>query len=217
MFNMRNTLLQWTNVIVLAVAVAIGGCSTMSVSEMERRAEADAPSDQVELTKEVQKMLKSKGFYAGPIDGIGGPETLSALTAYQNKNGLPSTNGINAKAYGQLSIWDINRELERKNSEQENKQARQVTANNSVRFISPEQAKTCEYVTQIFTTAPLSHFGGIEKTEEWAREELKAKAADNGANGLRVADRIFDKGRGGYDQTKLTLYGDIYKCPQKAP
>ena len=132
MFNMRNTLLQWTNVIVLAVAVAVGGCSTMSVSEMEKINEADAPSDQVELTKEIQKMLKNKGFYAGPIDGIGGPGTLSALTAYQNKNGLPSTNGINAKAYGQLSVWDINRELERKNSERENKQARQVAVNNSV-------------------------------------------------------------------------------------
>ena len=117
MFNMRNTLLQWTNVIVLAVAVAIGGCSTMSVSEMEKINEADAPSDQVELTKEIQKMLKSKGFYAGPIDGIGGPGTLSALTAYQNKNGLPSTNGINAKAYGQLSIWDSTRELNRMKSE----------------------------------------------------------------------------------------------------
>ena len=214
MFNIRSGLLQWTKLIVLAVAVAIGGCSTMSVSEMEKRYEVDAPSNQVELTKEIQNMLKDKGFYAGPIDGIGGPETLSALTAYQNKNGLPSTNGINAKAYGQLSIWDSSRELKRRESERQNKQTRQVTANNSVRFISPEQAKTCEYVNQISATSPLSHFGGIEKTEEWAREDLKAKAADDGANGLRVADRILDKGRGGYDKTRLTLYGDIYKCPQ---
>jgi len=214
MFNIRSLLLQWTNVIVLSLAVAIGGCSTMSVSEMEKSYEANAPTDQVELTKAIQKMLKDKGFYAGAVDGVGGPETLSALTAYQNKNGLPSTNGINAKAYGQLSIWDSSRELERMKNEQQNEQTRQVTANNSVRFISPEQAKTCEYVTQIFTTSPLSHFGGIEKTEEWARDDLKAKAADNGANGLRVADRILDKGRGGYDKTRLTLYGDIYKCPQ---
>lgn len=214
MFNIRSGLLQWANVIVLAVAVAIGGCSTMSVSEMEKHYEAEAPSDQVELTKAIQKMLKDKGFYAGDIDGISGPQTLSALTAYQNKNGLPSTNGINAKAYGQLSIWDSSRELERRKSERQNEQTRRMAANNSVRFISPEQAKTCEYVTQIFATAPLSHFGGIEKTEDWAREDLKAKAADNGANGLRVADRIFDKGRGGYDKTRLTLYGDIYKCPQ---
>ena len=214
MFNIRSALLQWTNVIVLAVAVAIGGCSTKSVNQMEKSYEANAPSNQVELTKEIQEMLKDKGFYAGPIDGIDGPKTLSALTAYQNKNGLSSTSGINAKAYGQLSIWDGTRENKRRESERQNKEARQVAAKNSVRFISPEQAKTCKYVTQIIATAPLSHFGGIEKTEEWAREDLKAKAADDGANGLRVSDRIFDKGRGGFDKTRLTLYGDIYKCPQ---
>jgi len=215
MFNIRSALLQWTNVIVLVVVVAIGGgCSTLSVSQMEKSYEEEAPRNQVELTKKIQKMLKDKGFYAGPIDGMGGPKTLSALTAYQNKNGLPSTSGISSKAYGQLSIWDTTRENRRRNSERQNKRERQVAAINSVRFISPEQAKTCKYVTQIIATAPLSHFGGIEKSEEWAREDLKAKAAADGANGLRISDRIFDKGRGGFDKTRLTLYGDIYKCPQ---
>lgn len=214
MFSIRSALLQWTNVIVLAVAVGIGGCSTTSVSQMEKNYESSAPSNQVELTKEIQNMLKDKGFYAGPIDGVGGLKTLSALKAYQNKNGLPSTSGINAKAYGQLSIWDVSRENERKRIRQQKKQARQVAKTNSVRFISPEQAKTCKYVTQIIATSPLSHFGGIEQTEEWARKDLKAKAADAGANGLRISDRIFDKGRGGFDKTRLTLYGDIYKCSQ---
>ncbi len=214
MFNKQKALSQRINVIVLAVVLAIGGCSIMSVSEMEKSYEAEAPSNHVELTKEIQEMLKDKGFYDGPVDGIDGPKTRLALTAYQNKNGLPSTSGINAKAYGQLSIWDISRENERKMSARQNKQARQVAANNSVRFISPEQAKICKYVTQIIATAPLSYFGGIEKTEEMAREDLKAKAADEGANGLRISDRIFDKGRGGLDKTRLTLYGDIYKCSQ---
>ena len=108
MFNIQNALLQWVNVIVLAVAVAIGGCSIRSVSQIEKTYEANAPSDQTELTKEIQKMLKEKGFDPGPIDGIAGSKTLSALTEYQKKNGLTSTNGINAKAYGQLSIWGRN-------------------------------------------------------------------------------------------------------------
>lgn len=132
MLNIKRVQLQWINVIVLALAVVISGCSTMSVSDMERHYEANAPTDQVELTKAIQKMLKDKGFYTGAVDGIGGPKTLAALTAYQNKNGLPSTNGINAKAYGQLSIWDSSRELERRKSEQQNEQVRQVAANNSV-------------------------------------------------------------------------------------
>ena len=207
MLNIRNSYWQLLIVMFLAGVIVIGGCSGLSVSSMEQSAEARAPTDQVELTKSIQKMLKEKGFYDGAVDGIGGPKTLSALTAYQKKWELPSTNGINAKAYGQLTIWDVNRK-------NENKKSRKTSQINSVRFISPEQAKTCEYINQIVATSPLSHFGGIEKTEEWAREELKAKAADNGANGLRVSDRIFDKGRGGYDKTRLTLYGDIYKCSQ---
>ena len=214
MLNIRNLYWQLLIVMFLAAAIVIGGCSSVSVSSMEQTEEASAPTDQVELTKEIQKMLKEKGFYDGSIDGIGGPNTLSALTAYQKKWELPSTNGINAKAYGQLKIWDVTRKNDNKKRQAENIKARKISQTNSVRFISPEQAKTCEYINQIVATTPLSHFGGIEKTEEWAREELKAKAADNGANGLRVSDRIFDKGRGGYDKTRLTLYGDIYKCSQ---
>ena len=91
---------------------------------------------------------------------------------------------------------------------------RKISQINSVRFISPKQTRTCKYIDQIVATAPLSFFGGIEQSEEWAREELKLKAAENGANGLRIVDRIFDKGRGGFDETRLTLYGDIYKCSQ---
>jgi peptidoglycan hydrolase-like protein with peptidoglycan-binding domain len=76
---------------------------------MEDRFAANAPTDPVELTERVQELLQRKGFYDGPIDGIDGPETLSALKTYQESNGLPSTNGVNAQAYGQLSVWEINR------------------------------------------------------------------------------------------------------------
>jgi hypothetical protein len=37
---------------------------------------------------EAQKELKSQGFYNGRIDGIAGPETKSALSDFQQKNGL---------------------------------------------------------------------------------------------------------------------------------
>ncbi|RLA10592.1 MAG: hypothetical protein DRQ52_11115 [Gammaproteobacteria bacterium] len=214
MLGIRNSYWQLLIMTFLAVAVVISGCSGFNVSSMEQRYEARAPTDQVELTKEIQKSLKGKGFYDGPIDGVGGTNTLSALTAYQKKWGLPSTNGINAKAYGQLNIWDSTRQNDNTTLQNDNKKARKISQTNSVRFISPEQAKTCKYINQIVATSPLSHFGGMEKTEEWAREELKAKAADSGANGLRVSDRIFDKGRGGYDKSRLTLYGDIYMCSQ---
>jgi hypothetical protein len=83
-----------------------------------------------------------------------------------------------------------------------------------VRLISPEQAQKCTYINQVSAIAGLSFFGGMPATEETAMKRLKIKALKQGANGIRVADRLLDKGRGGADQTRLTLYGDIYKCSQ---
>jgi peptidoglycan hydrolase-like protein with peptidoglycan-binding domain len=38
-----------------------------------------------------QQELKSKGLYNGPIDGIAGPETQTAISQFQRQNGLPQT------------------------------------------------------------------------------------------------------------------------------
>lgn len=85
---------------------------------------------------------------------------------------------------------------------------------NAVKLISPEQAQKCKYINQVSAIAGLSFFGGMQETEKTAMQRLKVEAAKQGANGLRIADRMLDKGRGGSDQTRLTLYGDIYKCPK---
>lgn len=82
----------------------------------------------------------------------------------------------------------------------------------TVRLISPEQAQKCSYITQVSAIAGLSFFGGLPETEETAMERLKIEALKKGGNSMRIADRQLDKGRGGADQTRLTLYGDIYKC-----
>ncbi len=82
----------------------------------------------------------------------------------------------------------------------------------SVRYISPEEAKTCTYIDQVSVIAGLSFFGGMEATEANARQRMKVAALREGADAVRIADRLLDKGRGGADQTRLTLYGDIYKC-----
>ena len=84
----------------------------------------------------------------------------------------------------------------------------------TVRLISPEQAHKCTYITQVSAIAGLSFFGGLPATEETAMERLKIEALKKGGNAMRVADRLLDKGRGGADQTRLTLYGDIYSCSE---
>jgi peptidoglycan hydrolase-like protein with peptidoglycan-binding domain len=72
------------------------GCvSTMPV--------AQAPSDQSQLTREVQTMLALKGFDPGPADGVAGRKTYAALAQFQRSRGLPTTNGITQEAYHQLA------------------------------------------------------------------------------------------------------------------
>lgn len=185
--------------LLLAFSLFIAGCSFTTAFEMT------APADPVELTREVQRLLKEKGFDPGPVDGVSGRKTLVALAAFQKSRGIPSTNGVNARAYGQLKTLANNQP---KTINTDDAQAK------AVRFISPDQAKSCTYINQISAIAGLSFFGGMEATEETANKRLKVKAAKQGANGVRISDRLFDKGRGGADKTRLTLYGDIYKCPQ---
>jgi localization factor PodJL len=44
----------------------------------------------------VQKLLAEKGFDPGPTDGLLGRQTVQAITAFQQKAGLPTTGQIDA-------------------------------------------------------------------------------------------------------------------------
>jgi peptidoglycan hydrolase-like protein with peptidoglycan-binding domain len=55
--------------------------------------------------REVQRRLQEEGFYPGPIDGVMGPGTRTALSQYQAKHGLPKTGALDdatRKALGAL-------------------------------------------------------------------------------------------------------------------
>jgi len=45
----------------------------------------------------VQRVLKYRGFYKGPIDGLSGPTTRAAIRAYDASVGLPATGMIDAR------------------------------------------------------------------------------------------------------------------------
>ncbi len=53
-------------------------------------------------TKQVQEILKSKGYYSGEIDGVKGSETEAAITAFQKAQGLKPTGEVDAKTAKQL-------------------------------------------------------------------------------------------------------------------
>lgn len=58
--------------------------------------------------KQIQRALKSAGFYDGPIDGKIGPKTKAAITKFQKANGLKA-DGI----VGKRTSAELNRYLSR--------------------------------------------------------------------------------------------------------
>jgi hypothetical protein len=52
----------------------------------------------------VQRSLSQQGYYNGPIDGIVGPGTQSAIAAYQHDNGLAVTGTINRALLRNLGL-----------------------------------------------------------------------------------------------------------------
>lgn len=57
-----------------------------------------------EHVKAAQEALKEKGLDPGPIDGIMGPKTASALREYQKQNGLRVTGRADAETLAKLGI-----------------------------------------------------------------------------------------------------------------
>ncbi len=53
--------------------------------------------------KDVQSVLKSEGFYKGPVDGSFGPQTKQAIKIFQRVNHLKPDGVAGKKTYGRLS------------------------------------------------------------------------------------------------------------------
>ena len=60
-------------------------------------------SDEV---RQIQTVLKSKGYYKGNVDGIFGTATKSAVTAFQKDNGLVADGIAGKKTLSKLGITD---------------------------------------------------------------------------------------------------------------
>ena len=50
-----------------------------------------------------QPRLKDRGYYAGPVDGVMGPRTAAALSAYQRDHGLSPTGRLDSQTASALS------------------------------------------------------------------------------------------------------------------
>ena len=58
------------------------------------------------LPEEVQRQLSKRGYYKGSVDGQFGPESRSALSRFQRKQGLKDTGKIDEATLEALGFTD---------------------------------------------------------------------------------------------------------------
>jgi peptidoglycan hydrolase-like protein with peptidoglycan-binding domain len=64
---------------------------------------SEPPGMSRDKIKQAQTKLHDNGFYSGPIDGVIGPETRSAVMAFQTKAGIPPNGELNAETVSSLN------------------------------------------------------------------------------------------------------------------
>jgi peptidoglycan hydrolase-like protein with peptidoglycan-binding domain len=107
--------------IIIAVSALLAGCNTMrgmgkdvssvgnavagsgSSAAPSGSSAAQTPGVSAETVQHAQSTLQAQGLYHGPVDGIYGPETQSAVTAYQQQKGLPATGQLDSTTLQDLT------------------------------------------------------------------------------------------------------------------
>jgi peptidoglycan hydrolase-like protein with peptidoglycan-binding domain len=65
-----------------------------------------APTTKPRFVSDAQRALKDLGYPVGPVDGIVGPRTRSALLRYQEAEGLPMTGRLDSETMVRLDIHE---------------------------------------------------------------------------------------------------------------
>ena len=107
LYNLRENLAEFLNP-EGKPPLAAGGQQTGDASAGSAQAaggeQALPPAVDEQLVRNVQEALREKGMEAGPVDGIWGPRTHSALREFQQDEGLEATGQLNAQTLAALGI-----------------------------------------------------------------------------------------------------------------
>ncbi|MDO8662871.1 MAG: peptidoglycan-binding domain-containing protein [Candidatus Omnitrophota bacterium] len=83
-----------------------GANDTWSAGSYEKSAKKTYTGSRVELSlKQIQRALKSAGFYQGPIDGKIGPKTKEAIRKFQKANGLKADGIVGKRTSAELNEY----------------------------------------------------------------------------------------------------------------
>ena len=88
----------------LAVPPGVTAAETKEVPEKEEKAETKATAENNEQAKSLQEALKAKGEDPGPIDGVIGNKTRTALRAFQKANNLRVTGALDDQTAEKLGL-----------------------------------------------------------------------------------------------------------------
>jgi peptidoglycan hydrolase-like protein with peptidoglycan-binding domain len=92
----------WTLLTAGALALSLGATPALAQSSTGSTAPAARAHDKGSDIAQVQKALKEKGHYTGPVDGVMGPQTTAALKAYQKEQRLDVTGRLDDATVGKL-------------------------------------------------------------------------------------------------------------------
>ena len=83
---------------------AVSGAHAVDVSRLDMNAAPTLNQDQV---RRVQQALQKKGFTPGPIDGVLGPHTKSAIRKFQDRYAIQGNGDINNQTLFALGEPDL--------------------------------------------------------------------------------------------------------------
>jgi peptidoglycan hydrolase-like protein with peptidoglycan-binding domain len=94
---------------VIALSLVLAACGSEgernSISVEANGAQAAAPPTVSEhLIRQAQSELRREGLYRGSIDGIAGPETKQAITAFRQRERLQQTAGLDQVTMQRLRL-----------------------------------------------------------------------------------------------------------------
>lgn len=87
---------------ILAATILTAGCTQMSAAPPQTATGAVVAPQPSPALREGQERLRTLGFYSGPVDGIAGPETDTAIASFQRSRGLVVTGRLDAATMAAL-------------------------------------------------------------------------------------------------------------------